>query len=103
MGRKKHYTTNYTMDDFPEIKEKFVDMIRVANYRNVSQAIETGHLLLEMKSKIPHGEWTIFVKNNLVMSLRTAQNYMNLASSDIDESLWHLSINELLARVFPKK
>jgi hypothetical protein len=103
MGRKKHYTTNYTMDDFPEIKEKFVDIDKEANYRAVARAIETGKLLLEMKSYIPSGQWMIFVKQNLKMSLRTCQDYMKIASSDIDESLWNLGINELLSRVFPKK
>jgi hypothetical protein len=45
----------------------------------VAQGIRVGHLLLEAKAKIPHGQWLPWLRANVTFSDRTAQSYMRIA------------------------
>lgn len=40
-----------------------------------------GELLLQAKSQLPHGQWTAWLTSNCAFSDRTAQRYMQIASS----------------------
>ena len=40
-----------------------------------------GELLLQAKSQLPHGQWTAWLSSNCAFSDRTAQRYMQIASS----------------------
>jgi hypothetical protein len=44
----------------------------------LSVAIECGGILTQLKEQIGHGHWRMFVRENLVFSLRTAQVYMKI-------------------------
>src|SRR6516164_1016138 len=46
---------------------------------SVEHGIAAGELLIEAKSKIPHGQWLPWLKANCAMSERTARDYMRLA------------------------
>lgn len=43
-------------------------------------AIQAGRLLIEAKSKVKHGGWLTWLKDNCCLSERTAQRYMRLAA-----------------------
>ena len=45
----------------------------------VAQAIELGDKLIEAKSLVLHGQWSLWLRENFPGSERTAQNYMRLA------------------------
>lgn len=47
----------------------------------LSDARSTGELLLQAKSQLPHGQWTAWLSSNCAFSDRTAQRYMQIASS----------------------
>jgi len=44
--------------------------------QGLAHAVRAGELLLEVKAKIPHGEFSEWILNNCYFSQRTAQNYM---------------------------
>lgn len=60
--------------------------------------IEIGKLLIEAKLKFTkHGEWLEWLKNNVRMSLRMAQNYMKVAETFSNTQLVsHLGISKSL-------
>lgn len=41
--------------------------------------LEMGDRLIEAKSIVPHGQWEIWLKNNVELSTRTARNLMTIA------------------------
>lgn len=45
----------------------------------MKHAIAAGELLAEAKSKVPHGDWLLWLEANCEMSERTAQGYMRIA------------------------
>ena len=45
----------------------------------LEHARKAGELLIEAKSKLPHGEWLPWLKNSIEMPERTAQTYMRIA------------------------
>jgi hypothetical protein len=61
--------------------------------RSVSSAIEVGRLLSETKAALQHGEFTGWIKDNLIFSDRTARNYMRLYDNK-DRVLQAESISE---------
>jgi len=46
---------------------------------SVRHAIKAGELLIKAKTVVNHGEWVNWLKDNLIVSERTAQAYMRLA------------------------
>jgi len=46
-------------------------------------AIAAGHRLLEAKELVPHGEWQDWLRDNVALSVRSAQRYMRLARSGL--------------------
>jgi hypothetical protein len=53
-----------------------------AHKRNTIQhAIRCGELLLEMKRRVGHGNWLVWVGEHFEASERTARNYMEIAKS----------------------
>ena len=46
---------------------------------SVGHAIREGHLLIEAKKRLKHGEWTPWVKANVRASKKTAEVYMRIA------------------------
>lgn len=52
--------------------------IEQALRQSLSNAIQIGQRLEEVKKELPHGEFTGFITANLSFSVRTAQNYMKL-------------------------
>jgi Protein of unknown function (DUF3102) len=62
-------------------------------------AIAVGHFLSEQKSKVGHGKWVPWVKNNLQFDVRTAQRYIKLFKNrkfiaSTNDTLSFLSLNE---------
>jgi hypothetical protein len=47
--------------------------------RRTANAIDIGHDLIRVKGQIGHGEFTKWVENDCDLTIRTAQNYMNVA------------------------
>jgi hypothetical protein len=47
----------------------------------VAHAVECGRLLLGVKSKLPHGTFETWIKNNVSFSAETARRYMRVASN----------------------
>lgn len=47
----------------------------------LSDARSTGELLLQAKAQVSYGEWTTWIANHCQFSDRTAQRYMQIASS----------------------
>jgi hypothetical protein len=47
----------------------------------IEHAFRAGELLIESKSKLAHGKWLPWMRENVKFSERTAQSYMRLASS----------------------
>ena len=45
----------------------------------VANGIRVGQLLLEAKTKVPHGQWLPWLRANVTFSDRTAQSYMRIA------------------------
>lgn len=41
--------------------------------------LEMGDKLIEAKSIVPHGQWEVWLKNNVELSTRTARNLMTIA------------------------
>ena len=51
----------------------------MANARQcLADAFEAGRLLTEQKAELGHGEWLLWLKENVSFNVRTAQRYMNL-------------------------
>jgi len=46
----------------------------------LNKAIEAGQILIEVKESLPHGDFTQWVNDNVVFSIRTAQRYMKIYS-----------------------
>ena len=44
----------------------------------LEKAISIGELLHHVKSKLPHGEWILWIETNLPFSARTATDYMRV-------------------------
>jgi hypothetical protein len=42
----------------------------------LKKAIEAGGILREMKKSLPHGSFTLWVEDNIMFDIRTAQRYM---------------------------
>lgn len=55
------------------------DAAREAARLSVQHALTAGRLLLEAKTRVPHGRWIPWVEANCRFALRTAQAYMRLA------------------------
>jgi hypothetical protein len=70
----------------------------------VARAVECGHLLLEAKAKVGHGNWIPWIEKNLSLSVRQVQKYMRLAEHLDPNAPWgtHLTINEALAEISEK-
>lgn len=52
--------------------------IEQALRKSLSNAVQIGQHLEEVKESLPHGQFTGFIIDNLSFSVRTAQNYMKL-------------------------
>lgn len=48
----------------------------------ITYAKEVGRLLLEIKKDLPHGKFTPWLENNVEVSIRQAQRYMEVASGN---------------------
>lgn len=72
------------IEDFLTFEEKNKDDIeKIKNLHNllctpIEIAIQIGEILSQQKSKIPHGNFTEFVKKNFGFSNRTCTNYILL-------------------------
>ena len=53
--------------------------LRVAFYSEASSIANIGHLLIEAKAQIKHGEWSLWLGHNFDLSDRTARKYMAVA------------------------
>ncbi|MEQ8321890.1 MAG: DUF3102 domain-containing protein [Rhodospirillales bacterium] len=63
-----------------EINETY-NKCRRASFEALSLAIRCGDLLIEVKGKVPHGDWLSWVDKNLVIGHRQAQKLMRLATN----------------------
>jgi hypothetical protein len=70
--------------DAPHEKECIEEIIKLHNeifltaQSLMSKAIRIGELLTLQKQKLPHGEFTRWITENLPFSARTCQNYMRV-------------------------
>src|SRR5262249_12074311 len=64
---------------------------------SIEKATEAGKLLIEAKTELPHGQWLPWL-NQIGVSVRTAQRYMQLARVKYD-TVSHLGIKAALAEV----
>lgn len=54
--------------------------IRTAGETALGHAREVGQLLIEAKSRVPHGSWLSWLEENCSLEVSTAQIYMRVAS-----------------------
>jgi hypothetical protein len=47
------------------------------------RSIAAGHMLIEVKTAVTHGEWEVWLGDNVSMSVRTAQRYMRVAKAGV--------------------
>ena len=60
--------------------------------------IEIGRRLIEAKQKLPHGEWTVWLRDSVEFSQRTASNLMNIAMQySNSQPVANLSYTKLVA------
>ncbi len=71
--------TSLSTNELAECISKEHQACRSAAQSAVQHAIRAGELLLEAKSKIPHGQWLSWLEGNCGVAERTAQAYMRLA------------------------
>ena len=62
----------------------------------VEHAARCGKLLAEVKAQLAHGEWLPWLAENFPASVRTAQNYMRLATHPDAQGLAHMGIEGAL-------
>lgn len=65
------------------------------------RAIAAGHLLLEAKELVGHGEWLPWLRNHCALAERTAQLYMRLAKSGATpEAIADLGMNAAAKAIY---
>lgn len=80
------------------------DEARSAARFSAERALAAGHLLIEAKAAVGHGEWLPWLRTNLGMSERTAQGYMRLARSGLKSAtVADLGLRATLTRVGRRK
>lgn len=80
------------------------DSARMAARFSAERAIEAGHLLLEAKLAVGHGNWLPWLKQNVGLSERTAQGYMRLARLGMKSAtVADLGLRATLTRVGRRK
>jgi hypothetical protein len=52
--------------------------------RGLQDAINTGHLLLEAKARLKHGQWLPWLRKHCEVPERTANHYMRLAEHEVE-------------------
>ncbi len=55
--------------------------VETNKHKTIQHAIRCGELLLEMKQRVGHGNWLVWVEEHFEASERTARNYMEIAKS----------------------
>ncbi|WP_267428510.1 DUF3102 domain-containing protein [Methylobacterium sp. GC_Met_2] len=71
---------------------------------SAERALAAGHLLIEAKTAVGHGEWLPWLRANLGMSERTAQGYMRLARTGLKSAtVADLGLRATLTRVGRRK
>lgn len=86
-----------------EIRQAHDDARQAARF-SAERALKAGHLLIEAKATLGHGEWLPWLRANLGMSERTAQGYMRLARSGLKSAtVADLGLRATLARVGRRK
>lgn len=60
--------------------------------QTVETLIRTGNILIEVKNRLPHGQWSSWCESELGWSQRTAQQMMHVAETFSIESLSNLDI-----------
>jgi hypothetical protein len=91
--------TDITTPELAQIAERIRGRIR----RTITDIIETGRDLAEVKAKLGHGHFGEWVWNEFNMTNRTAQNYMGAAewAEDKNEIVSHLSPTIVYALAAP--
>ncbi|XYD10167.1 DUF3102 domain-containing protein [Methylobacterium sp. NMS12] len=80
------------------------DEARSAARFSAERALAAGHLLIEAKAAVGHGEWLPWLRANLDMSERTAQGYMRLARTGLKSAtVADLGLRATLTRVGRRK
>lgn len=86
-----------------EIRQAHDDARQAARF-SAERALKAGHLLIEAKAALGHGEWLPWLRANLDMSERTAQGYMRLARTGLKSAtVADLGLRATLARVGRRK
>src|SRR5215212_4004540 len=68
------------------------------------RAVETGRLLIEAKSALPHGAWLPWLREHVGISERLAQGYMRLTRLGLKSAtIADLGIRATLARAARRK
>jgi hypothetical protein len=68
-----------------EIRKAHAD-VQDAAKTAAQRAIDAGHLLIEAKELVPHGEWLPWLRENCALAERTAQLYMKIAKSGLESA-----------------
>ena len=72
---------NTGLDDLAIRIKSAHQAVREAAKAIVARAIDAGLALNDARSKLPHGEWLPWLKDNCGLSERTAYNYMLIANN----------------------
>ena len=57
-----------------------------AQQRGLEHAVAAGKLLIEAKGQVPHGQWLMWLRDNVQIPERTAQRYMAVAPCALEHS-----------------
>ena len=68
-------------DTASTIKNKVPEIGRARSYANREQAIEMGRKLIDIRSRLPRGEWLPWVREQSGLSYGTVQRYMRMAKA----------------------
>ena len=66
-------------DTASTVKNKVPEVSRARSNANREQAIEMGRRLIDIRSRLPHGEWLPWVQKQSGLSYGTVQRYMRMA------------------------
>ncbi|MGV1757635.1 DUF3102 domain-containing protein [Rhizobium sp. A22-96] len=69
-------------DTTSTIKNKVPEVGRARRNANREQVIETGRKLIDIRSRLPHGEWLPWVQEQSGLSYGTVQRYTRMAMEE---------------------
>jgi hypothetical protein len=91
IGEQKVSDEPHEKECIEEIINLHNDIFRAAQSL-IPKVIRVGELLVTQKQKLPHGEFTRWINENLPFSVRTCQNYMKVFRNKVQIENENISV-----------